>query len=70
MNEILYEGKSKIVYSGEDNESLLIKFKDTATAFNGKKKEELLEKAVSYTHLDVYKRQDLNIRLIRSLHIK
>ncbi len=44
MNEILYEGKSKIVYSGEDNESLLIKFKDTATAFNGKKKEELLEK--------------------------
>lgn len=44
MKDILYEGKSKIVYSGEDNESLLIKFKDTATAFNGKKKEELMEK--------------------------
>ena len=44
MKDILYEGKSKIVYSGEDNESLLIKFKDTATAFNGKKKEELLKK--------------------------
>lgn len=40
-NDILYEGKSKIVYRGEDDESLLIKFKDTATAFNGQKKEEL-----------------------------
>ena len=38
MKDILYEGKSKIVYSGEDNESLLIKFKDTATAFNGKRR--------------------------------
>ena len=44
MKDILYEGKSKIVYRGEDDESLLIKFKDTTTAFNGKKKEELLEK--------------------------
>jgi len=38
---ILYEGKSKIVYEGTDNESLTIRYKDTATAFNGVKKEEL-----------------------------
>ncbi len=41
MSDNLYEGKSKIVCRGEDDESLLIKFKDTATAFNGEKKEEL-----------------------------
>lgn len=43
-NEILYEGKSKIVYRGEDDNSYIIKYKDTATAFNGKKKEELIGK--------------------------
>jgi len=44
MSDVLYEGKSKIIYRGEDEDSLLIKFKDTATAFNGLKKEELAGK--------------------------
>lgn len=46
MNDILYEGKSKIVCRGEDDDSLLIKFKDTATALNGKKMEELSGKGI------------------------
>ncbi len=39
-NELLYEGKSKKVYAA-DGDSYIIKYKDTATAFNGVKKEEL-----------------------------
>jgi phosphoribosylaminoimidazole-succinocarboxamide synthase len=41
MCDVLYEGKSKIVCKGWDEKSYLIRFKDTATAFNGVKKEEL-----------------------------
>ena len=41
MSDILYEGKSKIICRGEDESSLLIRYKDSATAFNGEKKAEL-----------------------------
>ncbi len=44
MEKILYEGKSKLVCQGEDEDSYVIRYKDTATAFNGEKKEELLGK--------------------------
>jgi phosphoribosylaminoimidazole-succinocarboxamide synthase len=40
-NGALYEGKSKSVYPGEHDDDCLIRFRDTATAFNGEKKEEL-----------------------------
>ena len=41
MDEILYEGKSKIICRGPDEGSYILRYKDTATAFNGEKKEEL-----------------------------
>lgn len=41
MHDILYEGKSKQVFRGRDEGTCLIRYKDTATAFNGEKKEEL-----------------------------
>ena len=41
MSELLYSGKSKSVYGGEDENNLVIRYTDTATALNGKKKEEL-----------------------------
>jgi phosphoribosylaminoimidazole-succinocarboxamide synthase len=44
MSEVLYEGKSKYICPGPDDESYVIHFKNTATAFDGKKKEELLDK--------------------------
>jgi len=44
MGDVLYEGKSKQVCRGADDGSLLIRYKDTATAFNGEKKEELAGK--------------------------
>ncbi len=44
MNEVLYEGKSKTVYAGPDADRYILRYKDTATAFNGGKKEELIGK--------------------------
>ena len=41
MSDILYEGKSKIICAGPDEGSFVLRYKDTATAFNGEKKEEL-----------------------------
>ncbi len=41
MREKIYEGKSKIILTGEDDKSVVIRYKDTATAFNGEKKAEL-----------------------------
>jgi phosphoribosylaminoimidazole-succinocarboxamide synthase len=42
MSEQVYEGKSKIVRC--EGDTCVIEFKDTATAFNGEKKEELEDK--------------------------
>lgn len=44
MKELLYEGKAKRIYSTEDENVVLIKYKDSATAFNGVKKEEITGK--------------------------
>ena len=44
MSDVLYEGKSKIICRGPDDGSLVLRYKDTATAFDGKKKEELAGK--------------------------
>lgn len=46
QREILYEGKSKIVYRGPQDDTCIIEYKDTATAFNGEKKEELFKKGL------------------------
>jgi len=44
--KVLYEGKSKMVCEGPDSNSYIIRYKDTATAFNGEKKEELAGKGI------------------------
>ncbi|MFA6866025.1 MAG: phosphoribosylaminoimidazolesuccinocarboxamide synthase [Clostridia bacterium] len=38
MKELLYEGKAKQVYKSDNDDCLIIKYKNTATAFNGVKK--------------------------------
>ena len=45
MSDILYEGKSKRVYKGQDESTVIIRYTDSATAFNGEKKAELPGKA-------------------------
>lgn len=41
MKELLYEGKAKKIYSTEDENVVLVEYKDSATAFNGEKKAEI-----------------------------
>jgi len=41
---VLYEGKAKIVYETDDPARLIVFFKDDATAFDGKKRDEILDK--------------------------
>jgi len=45
-NELLYTGKSKSVYTGDDNHTCILEFRDSATAGNGAKKAELEGKGV------------------------
>ena len=44
--KILYEGKAKTIYEGDNDRELIMKFRNTATAFNGEKREELDGKGV------------------------
>jgi phosphoribosylaminoimidazole-succinocarboxamide synthase len=41
---LLYEGKAKRIYSTEDVEVVRVQYKDSATAFNGEKKAEIVGK--------------------------
>lgn len=44
--EMLYEGKAKKVFKAEDNENVIIYYKDDATAFNGIKKSQIDHKGI------------------------
>lgn len=44
MRELLYEGKAKRIFRTEDDQSVLIEYKDSATAFNGQKKADITGK--------------------------
>jgi phosphoribosylaminoimidazole-succinocarboxamide synthase len=44
--EMLYEGKAKRVYKTEDEDNVIIYYKDDATAFNGEKKGQIEDKGV------------------------
>ncbi|AZU60205.1 phosphoribosylaminoimidazolesuccinocarboxamide synthase [Neobacillus mesonae] len=44
MRELLYEGKAKRIYATDDEQIVLVEYKDSATAFNGQKKAEITGK--------------------------
>ncbi len=44
MKELLYEGKAKKIYSTDDENVVLVQYKDSATAFNGEKKANIIGK--------------------------
>lgn len=44
MSELLYEGKAKRIYATDDEQVVLVEYKDSATAFNGQKKAEITGK--------------------------
>ena len=68
--KVLYEGKSKIVCQGPDNDSYIIRYKDTATAFNGEKKEDLsgkgkLNSAISNLIFEYLMKNGIETHLIK-----
>ncbi len=44
--DLLYEGKAKKVYATEDQDVLIVDYKDDATAFNGLKKGQIIGKGI------------------------
>ena len=44
--QLLYEGKAKRLYSTAEENILFVEYKDSATAFNGEKKEEIAGKGI------------------------
>lgn len=45
-NKLLYSGKAKDIFSTDDEQVILARYKDQATAFNGVKKEQIAGKGV------------------------
>ncbi|WP_040205435.1 phosphoribosylaminoimidazolesuccinocarboxamide synthase [Neobacillus jeddahensis] len=41
MRELLYEGKAKRIYATDDEQIVLVEYKDSATAYNGQKKADI-----------------------------
>ncbi|MGM0674120.1 MAG: phosphoribosylaminoimidazolesuccinocarboxamide synthase [Spirochaetota bacterium] len=46
MSTLLYEGKAKRVYAGDEPDHIVISYKDDATAFNGQKHDQIQDKGV------------------------
>ena len=70
MRNAVYEGKSKTVSSGPDDESLVISYKDSFTAFNGEKKAEMagkgkLNAAISNLIYDYLEKNGIRTHLIK-----
>lgn len=68
--EKLYEGKSKVVYSSDEPDTCIIKYKDTATAGNGVKKEDLpgkgkLNAAISNIIFDYLMKNGVKTHLVK-----
>ncbi|MCL2053962.1 MAG: phosphoribosylaminoimidazolesuccinocarboxamide synthase [Oscillospiraceae bacterium] len=69
---VLYEGKSKLICKGIDDDSLIIRYKDTLTAFNGEKKEVLsgkgkLNAAISNLLYDYLEKNGIETHIIRQI---
>lgn len=52
--EPVYEGKAKIVYTGDDPDTLVLHFKDDTSAFDGEKVEQLASKGKVNNHFNAF----------------
>ena len=71
--ELLYEGKAKQIYQTDNPEQVIIHYKDTATAFNGKKKEDIkgkgiLNNAISNIFFKQLEKKEIPTHLIEVLN--
>ncbi|GAB6065642.1 phosphoribosylaminoimidazolesuccinocarboxamide synthase [Aquifex pyrophilus] len=68
----LYEGKAKIVYETEEPDKVILEFKDTATAFDGVKKEEIkgkgsLNAEITSLIFEILERKGIKTHFIKKL---
>lgn len=68
--EKLYEGKAKILYATEHPAAVIQYFKDDATAFNGLKKGQILDKGVVNCHVASYLFEFLDTQGISTHYIR
>lgn len=71
--EMIYEGKAKQLYTTEDNEHIIIHYKDDATAFNGVKKAQIehkgeLNNAISTIIFNHLHKHDIPTHYIETLN--
>lgn len=68
--DVLYEGKAKKVYQLADEDTLLVSYKDDATAFNGAKKGSIEGKGVVNNRMSNYLMRKLSLAGIPTHYIK
>ena len=59
-NKLLYSGKAKDIFSTDDDQVILARYKDQATAFNGVKKEQIAGKGVLNNQISSFIFEKLN----------
>ena len=67
---LLYEGKAKQIYSTENENELLVYYKDDATAFNGEKKAEISSKGILNNKISTVMFEMLHQNHIKSHFVK
>lgn len=68
--ELIYEGKAKRIYKSENKDEVIIHYKDDTTAFNGLKKEKILNKGILNNEISAYIYTKLNEENIPTHFIK
>lgn len=71
--EMLYEGKAKQIFAAENEDQLIVHFKDDATAFDGKKKGQISQKGIinnkiSNFFFKLLEENDIKTHLIKELN--
>ena len=69
-NKLLYSGKAKDIFSTDDEQVILARYKDQATAFNGVKKEQIAGKGVLNNQISSFifeKRTDFYMILVYNI---
>lgn len=54
MDKIIYEGKTKLVYQGENEDEVVVSYKDDAIAFGGVKKAIIKNKGALNSHISAH----------------
>ena len=68
--QMLYEGKAKRVYATGDPDLLIVDYKDDATAFDGKKRGQILQKGIYNNKMSAFFFERLSAAGIPTHHIK